>query len=86
VWKAYADFKASLSDAPGADDYDWPDPEDYEGDEDLDPLYDSTREYLEQIDSYKEFQGKEVESTYQTHISELWQRIPIGSRPCQADP
>ena len=49
------------ADAPGAEDYDWPDPEDYEGDEDLDPLYDSTREYLEQIDSYKEFPGKEVE-------------------------
>jgi hypothetical protein len=59
---------AKRYDAPGADDYDWPDPEDYESDEDLDPLYDSTREYLEQIDSHKEFQGEEVESTYQTHI------------------
>ena len=69
------------ADAPGADDYDWPDPEDYEGDEDLDPLYDSTREYLEQIDSYKEFQGKEVESTYQTHI---WQSARGHAKTCSA--
>jgi hypothetical protein len=55
-------------DAPSVDDYDWPDPEYYEGDEDDDPLYDSQREYLDQIDSYKEFQGKEVDSTYQTYI------------------
>ena len=34
----------------------WPEPRD--GDEDDDPLFDSTREYVEQIDRYKEHQGK----------------------------
>lgn len=53
--------------APDVDGYDWPDPADYEGDEAFNPLYNSQREYLEQIDAYKEFQGKEVGSTYQTH-------------------
>ena len=30
----------------------------FEGHEDLNPLYDSTREYVEQIDRYKDYQGK----------------------------
>ena len=34
----------------------WPEPK--EGDEDDDPLFDSARDYLTQIDSYKKFQGK----------------------------
>ena len=42
------------SEAPSADDFDWPDPD--EGFED--PLFDSTRDYVTQIDRYKEHQGK----------------------------
>jgi hypothetical protein len=43
--------------APDVDlDYDWPEPD--EGDEDDDPLFDSTRTYLEQIDRYKDHQDK----------------------------
>ena len=47
--------------APDGSDYDWPDPSDFEGDEDDDPLYDSSRDYVEQIDRYKEHQGKATE-------------------------
>jgi hypothetical protein len=44
------------AEAPDVDAYDWPEPD--EGDEDDDPLFDSTRDYVEQIDRYKEHQGK----------------------------
>jgi hypothetical protein len=44
------------ADAPDIDDY--PIPEAEEGDEHPDALYDSTRDYLEQIAAYKKFQGK----------------------------
>ena len=47
------------AEAPDVDDYDWPEPD--EGDEDDDPLFDSTREYVEQVDRYKEHQGKRTE-------------------------
>jgi hypothetical protein len=47
--------------APDADDYSWPEPDD--GDEDDDPLFDSTRDYVEQIDRYKRHQGKPIVST-----------------------
>jgi hypothetical protein len=46
--------------APDEDDFDWPEPD--EGDEDDDPLYDSTRDYLTQIDVYREHQGKADEA------------------------
>lgn len=42
--------------APDADDYDWPEPA--QGDEDDDPLFDSTRDYIEQIDRFKRHQDK----------------------------
>jgi hypothetical protein len=42
--------------APDADDYDWPEPA--EGDEDDNPLLDTTRDYIEQIDRFKEHQDK----------------------------
>jgi len=42
--------------APDLDLVDWPEPQ--EADEDVDPLFDSTRGYLEQIDRYKEHQDK----------------------------
>jgi hypothetical protein len=45
--------------ARDVDNYDWPEPAD--GDEDRDPLFDSTRDYFEQIDRYKEHQGKPTE-------------------------
>jgi hypothetical protein len=48
--------KELQANAPKANDFDWPEPDD--GDEDGDPLFDSTREYVEQIDRYKEHQGK----------------------------
>ena len=44
------------AEAPDVDDFDWPEPD--EGDEDHDPLFDSTRDYVEQVDRYKEHQGK----------------------------
>jgi hypothetical protein len=44
------------SELPNAEDYKWPEPKD--GDEDDDPLYDSTRDYLDQLDRYHEHQGK----------------------------
>jgi hypothetical protein len=44
---------------PDLDEVDWPIPD--EGDEDLDPLFDSTRDYVEQMDRYKEHQDKPTE-------------------------
>ena len=44
--------------APDPDTVEWPEPE--EGDEDDDPLFDSTRGYVEQIDRFKEHQGKPI--------------------------
>jgi hypothetical protein len=45
--------------APSIEDYDWPEPD--EGDEDDDPLFDSTRDYVEQVDRFKDHQGKPTE-------------------------
>ena len=44
------------AEAPDPELVDWPAPE--EGDEDDDPLFDSTRGYVEQIDRFKRHQGK----------------------------
>jgi hypothetical protein len=44
------------AEAPDPDLVDWPEPD--EGDEDDDPLFDSTRDYVEQIDRFKRHQGK----------------------------
>jgi hypothetical protein len=41
---------------PDLDAVDWPEPR--EGDEDDDPLFDSTRDYVEQVDRFKQHQGK----------------------------
>jgi hypothetical protein len=41
---------------PTTDDYDWPEPA--EGNEDSDPLLDSTRDYVEQVDRFKRHQDK----------------------------
>jgi hypothetical protein len=48
------------NEAPDAVEFDWPEPDD--GDEDYDPMYDSTRDYLTQIDAYREHQGKGEEN------------------------
>jgi hypothetical protein len=45
-----------VAEAPDVDAYDWPEPE--EGEEDDDPLYDSTRDYLDQLARYRGHQGK----------------------------
>jgi hypothetical protein len=52
-------WDAILNSLDGRFDFDsieWPEPK--EGDEDPDPLFDSTRDYVEQIDRYKQHQGK----------------------------
>ena len=54
VWQAIA--KSLTKQKPLQSEIDWPEPAD--GDEDLDPLFDSTRSYVEQIDRYKQHQGK----------------------------
>jgi hypothetical protein len=41
-------------------DPEWPEPD--EGDEDLDPLFDSSRDFVEQVDRFKEFQDKPTEA------------------------
>jgi hypothetical protein len=48
------------AEAPDIDGYDWPEPAD--GEEDDDPLFDSTREYVEQINRYKLHQDKPTEA------------------------
>jgi predicted nucleic acid-binding Zn ribbon protein len=55
--------------APDVADYDWPEPDD--GDEDDDPLFDSTREFIEQVDRYKEHQGKPTEGVAKHYRTEL---------------
>jgi hypothetical protein len=45
--------------APDLDTYSWPEPR--QGNEDPDPLFDSTRDYVEQINRYKAHQGKPIE-------------------------
>jgi|SRR5450755_1028792 len=47
------------AEVPDVDDYDWP--EAAGGDEDPDPMYDSTRSFMDQIDRYREHQDKPVE-------------------------
>ena len=55
VWRAIAEeLEAEAPEPP--DDVEWPEPDD--GDEDVDPLFDSTRGYVEQLDRYKHHQGK----------------------------
>ena len=44
---------------PDLSQWEWPEPS--QPDEDPDPLFDSRRSYLEQIDRYKRHQGKPIE-------------------------
>jgi hypothetical protein len=48
------------AEAPDLDAYDWPEPD--EGDDDDDPLFDSTRDFVDQVDRYKAHQGKPTEA------------------------
>jgi hypothetical protein len=57
IWRAIANDLDTQS--PDPDEIEWPEPD--VGDEDDDPLFDSTRDYVEQIDRYKEHQGKPTE-------------------------
>jgi hypothetical protein len=65
AWKeqaetVYQDIANSLDERkPDPNDHEWP--EAREADEDDDPLFDSTRDYVEQIDRYKEHQDKPTE-------------------------
>ena len=61
VQPVYRRMRVALNEEGEAilDNADFPEPPDFE--EDPDPLYDSSREYLEQIDRYKEHQGKTTE-------------------------
>ena len=47
-----------VAEAPDVNNYDWPDANDFEGDETDDPLFDSGRNYVTQIDRYKAHQKK----------------------------
>jgi hypothetical protein len=51
--------------APDIDDYNWPEPE--AGDEDDDPLYDSTRDYLDQLARYRVHQGKSEDAGFKLY-------------------
>jgi hypothetical protein len=54
--------------APDNDQYDWPEPAD--GDEDDDPMFDSTRSYLDQIERYKEHQDKPTEAAERKRLDQ----------------
>jgi hypothetical protein len=56
VWHAITN--SLIEAAPDPEDHDWP--EAHEADEDDDPLFDSTRDYVEQMDRYKQHQGKPI--------------------------
>jgi hypothetical protein len=57
VWNEFEFVRDELAaQTPDIDAYDWPGPEDAH--EDDDPLYDSTRDYVEQVDRFKRHQGK----------------------------
>jgi hypothetical protein len=61
VAQALGKVKEDLeAEAPDPDEADWPECD--EGDEDPDPLYDSSRTYLTQIRRYKKHQGKVMEA------------------------
>jgi hypothetical protein len=74
VWQAIRE-KLEVA-APRVYDTQWR--PDFDADEDPDPMFDSTRDYVEQMDRYKEHQGKPTEKV-------VWQRICIGcGKPFEA--
>jgi len=62
VWHSIA--RNLLDAAPDPDNHAWPEPR--EPDEDDDPLFDSTRDYVEQMDRYKQHQGKPTTQSMRT--------------------
>jgi hypothetical protein len=64
------------AEAPSTGDYDWPEPA--EGDEDPDPLFDSTRTYNEQLARHREHQGKLREAVYGSALrqEDLQENLP----------
>lgn len=67
----FRDLQATIIDelddaTPDLDAIEWPEPK--EGDEDDDPLFDSTRDYLDQVARYKEHQGKSTTERRPAHI------------------
>jgi predicted nucleic acid-binding Zn ribbon protein len=63
--------------APDIDDVEWT--EAFQADEDPDPLFDSTRDYVEQIDRFKRHQGKSTERSERCKI------VPQRSCPICGD-
>jgi hypothetical protein len=64
VWRSIA--RNLLDAAPDPDDHAWP--EAREPDEDDDPLFDSTRDYVEQMGRYKQYQGKSTTHSASTML------------------
>jgi hypothetical protein len=72
VWQAIKEsIRDEMPDTSGA----WPEPN--AGDEDPDPLYDSGRDYVEQMDRYKKFQDKPTERKVRTCSGEA-NNVGIG--------
>jgi hypothetical protein len=65
------------AEAPDPEDYGWPEPA--EGDEVPDPLFDSRRDYVAQIDRYKHHQGKPTARKERT--KEIKPRKPYQRKP-----
>ena len=66
---------------------DWPQPR--EGDEDDDPLFNSTRDYVEQVDRYKEHQGTPTGHKTTTKVCEIcgksYTTMRSNSRACSKE-
>jgi hypothetical protein len=57
-----AEMKSAMEEeGPDADEFEWPEPA--EADEDSDPLYDSTRQYLKQVERFRRHKGKQHQRT-----------------------
>jgi hypothetical protein len=65
------------AEAPDPNDADWPEPT--EGDEDPDPLFDSTRDYVTQIRRYKKHQGKAMEAKAKRVMATKQQTCKCGT-------
>jgi hypothetical protein len=73
-----------LTEAPDADDFEWPKPKD--ADEWEDPLFDSTRDYVEQVGRFKKHRGKSIsfkEPTFKSYTCVACGIIMQRVRPTQ---
>ena len=68
--------------APDLSEHCWP--EGNSGDEHPDPLFDSFRGYVDQIDIYKRFQGKSIEDG--RHAANAARRTVAPGQDAQAEP